>query len=126
MRRGLLAGGPVEVCSQPVEFYAWSASERRHGRLGTYESMATQWGKLANSDPIPGHDEGFALVKPAHNVAAVIAQLTLGDLSGHPGTVARVLHQRPRCQPATINTVERAVQTCATALLRSAVQRDCH
>jgi hypothetical protein len=42
MRRELLAGGPVEVCSQPVELDAWSASERRHNRLGTDESMAAR------------------------------------------------------------------------------------
>jgi hypothetical protein len=84
MKRELLAGGPVEVCSQPVELNAWSASECRHSRLGTDESMATQWGKLADRDPIPGHNEGFALVKLAHNLAAVIAQLTLCDFSGHP------------------------------------------
>jgi hypothetical protein len=45
--------------------------------------MPTQRGKLADRDSIPGHDEGFALVKLAHNLAAVIAKLTLGDLSGH-------------------------------------------
>jgi hypothetical protein len=32
------------------------------------------------------------LVKLAHNVAAVIAQLPLGDLFGHTRSVARVLH----------------------------------
>jgi len=84
MRRELLTGGPVEVGSQPAELYAWSAAERRHGRMGTDESMATQWGKLADRDPIAGHNEGFALVKMAHNLAAVITQFALGDFSGHP------------------------------------------
>ena len=75
MRCELLAGGPgpSKSAPQPVELDAWSASERRHNRLGSDESMATQWGELADGDPIPGHDEGFALVKLAHNVAAVIA-----------------------------------------------------
>ena len=82
-RRDLLAGGPIEVGSQPVEVHARRAPERRHSRLGAYESMPTQWGKLADRNPVPGDNEGFALVKLAHNLAAVIAQLTLGDLSGH-------------------------------------------
>ena len=92
-RRDLLAGGPIEVGSQPVELHARSAPERRHSRRGADESMPTQWGKLADRDPIPGHNEGFALVKLAHNLAAVIAEFTLGDLSGHTPTVARVLHR---------------------------------
>jgi hypothetical protein len=32
------------------------------------------------------------LVKLAHDIAAVIAQLPLGDLFGHARSVARVLH----------------------------------
>ena len=82
-RRDLLAGGPIEVRAQPVELHARSAPERRQSRLGPYESMPTQRRKLANRDPIPGHNEGFALVKLAHDLAAVIAKVTLGDLPGH-------------------------------------------
>ena len=83
MRRDLLADGPIEVGSQPVELHARSAPERRHNRLGAYESMPTQRGKLADRDPIPGHNEAFAPVELAHDLAAVIAELTLGDLSCH-------------------------------------------
>ena len=82
-RRDLLAGGPIEVGSQPVEVHARRAPERRHSRPRSDESMPTQWGKLADRNPVPGDNEGFALVKLAHNLAAVIAQLTLGDLAGH-------------------------------------------
>jgi hypothetical protein len=82
-RRDLLAGGPIEVRAQPVELHARSAPERRQSRLGPYESMTTQRRELANRDPIPGHNEGFALVKLAHDLAAVIAKLTLSDLPGH-------------------------------------------
>jgi hypothetical protein len=42
---------------------------------------------------VPGHDEGFALVELAHDLAAVIAQLSLSDLSGHTGKVARALRR---------------------------------
>lgn len=57
--------------------------------------MPTQWRKFADRDSIPGHNKGLALVKLAHNLAAVIAELTLGDLSGHARSVARVLHALP-------------------------------
>jgi hypothetical protein len=39
--------------------------------------------KFADRHPIPGDDEGFALVKLAHDLAAVVVKLTLGDISGH-------------------------------------------
>ena len=91
-RRDLLAGGPIEIRSEPVEPHPRRAPERGDGRLGADESMPTQRGKLADRDSIPGHDKRLALVKPAHDVAAVIAQLSLGDLFGHTQSVARVLH----------------------------------
>ena len=90
-RRGLLAGGLIEIRSEPVEPHPRSAPERGNGRLGAYESMPAQRGKLADRDSIPGHDERLALVKLAHNVAAVVTQLPLGDLFGHTRNVARVL-----------------------------------
>ena len=90
-RRDLLVGGPIEICSEPVELHPRSAPERGDGRLGADETMPTQRGKLADRDSIPGHDERLASVKLAHNVAAVIAQLSLGDLFGHTPSVARVL-----------------------------------
>jgi hypothetical protein len=50
-------------------------------------------GKLADRDSVPGHDEGFTLVELARDLAAVIAQLSLSDLSGHTGKVARALRR---------------------------------
>jgi hypothetical protein len=62
MRRNLLADGPIEVRPQPVEIYVRSTSESHHSRLGTDESMATQGRKLADRNPITGHNEGFTLI----------------------------------------------------------------
>jgi hypothetical protein len=55
--------------------------------------MPAQRGKLADRDSIPGHDEPLALVKLAHNVAAVVTQLPLGDLLATP----EVWHACYRC-----------------------------
>src|SRR5271156_1128760 len=106
-RRDLLAGGLIEIRSEPVEPHPRSAPERGNGRLGAYESMPAQRGKLADRDSIPGHDERLAVVKLAHNVAAVVTQLPLGDLFGHTRSVAPVLrcsvrganHRSPRLAP---------------------------
>ena len=83
-RRDRLAGDPIEIGSESVELHARGASERRDGGFCADESMPTQRGKLADRGSIPGHDEGFALVKPTHDLAAVIAKLALADLPGHP------------------------------------------
>jgi hypothetical protein len=61
--------------------------------------MPAQRGKLADGDSVPGHDKRLALIKLAHDVTAVIAQLPLSDLFGHTKSVARVLHCPSRCQP---------------------------
>src|SRR5512139_1070685 len=82
-RGDVLAGDPVEICSELVELHPRSAPERGDGRLGADKPMPAQRGKLADGDSVPGHDERLALVKLAHDVAAVIAQLPLGDLFGH-------------------------------------------
>jgi hypothetical protein len=78
-----LAGDSIEVRPEPVQVNARRASERRDGRFGAYESMPAQRGKLADRDSVSGHDEALALVKLAHDFSAVIAKLTLSDLSGH-------------------------------------------
>jgi hypothetical protein len=74
-RRGPLALRPIEICAEPVEFHPRSAPERGDGRFGGDESVPAQRGQLPDRDSIPRHDEGLALVKLAHDVAAVIAQL---------------------------------------------------
>ena len=38
---------------------------------------------LADRNAVPGHQEGLALIEPSHNLAAAIAQLTLGNFGGH-------------------------------------------
>ena len=57
--------------------------------------------QLSYGDPVPGHQEGLTSVQATHDLAAVIAQLALGDLLHEPN-VARVLRKQccvnPRCQ----------------------------
>lgn len=56
-RRDLLTGGPIEICSEPVEGHGRSAPERGDGRVGAYESMPAQRRKLADRDSVSGHDK---------------------------------------------------------------------
>ena len=116
MRCNVLASSPIEVRSQPVELHAWSTPECCHRRLGTDEATATQRIQLADRNAVPGHQEGLALIEPPHNLAAAIAQLTLGDFSGHERTVAQMLQARPaamfrvRCEQGIPSPFERGVE----------------
>jgi hypothetical protein len=78
-----LAGRPINICSEPVEVHPRRAPERSDCRLGADKSMSAKRGQLADRDAISGHDERLALVKLAHDLTTVIAQLPLGDLLGH-------------------------------------------
>lgn len=89
--RDLLAGRVIKVGTELVDIDAWCALESRYCGVGADEPMATQWGQLADRNTISGHDERLALVELAHDLAAVVAQLALGDFGSHIGTVARVL-----------------------------------
>ena len=106
-RRDRLAGNPIEIGSESIELHARAASERRDRRFCADESMPTQRGKLADADSIPGHHEGFALVKPTHDLAAVVAKLALTDFPGHIRSVAQVLHAARSRYPVHTRSVTR-------------------
>jgi len=97
-RCDLLAGGPIEVRAQPGERHARSAPERRQSRLGPYESMTTQRRELANRDPIPGHNEGFALTRSCAYTAGARTLDRLYRLVVWPSPVAthRIVFHRGR------------------------------
>jgi len=96
MRCYLLAGGSIEVRSQSAKLDVRSALERCHSRFSTDVSTATQWRQLADGNTISGDDERLTLIKPPHNVAAAITQLTLGYFGGHDSSVALVLRSPTR------------------------------
>jgi hypothetical protein len=54
------------------------------------EASSSQRRQLADADTVPGDDEALSRVKSAHDFAALVAQLALGDLSCHQLTVAPV------------------------------------
>lgn len=82
-RRDVLAGGPIEICPQPVQPDPRCAPERGDGRLGADESMPAKRAKFADRDAIAGHHERLTLIQLAHNLATIVAQLPLSDLFGH-------------------------------------------
>jgi hypothetical protein len=45
--------------------------------------MASKRGQLPDWYAMPGDDEGLTSVQSPHDLAAVVPELTLGDISGH-------------------------------------------
>lgn len=63
--------------------------EHGHGCMSTDESVPAERHELADGDTGPGHHEPLAQVELSHDLTAVVAQLPLGDFSGHASSVAR-------------------------------------
>ena len=54
--------------------------EQGNGGFGTNEPVTAQWSELTHGNPVARHDEGVTLVEAAHDLAALVPQLALGDL----------------------------------------------
>ncbi len=88
-RCGVLAGRSVEVIPETSEVDSRRCAEQRDGGLGWDEPVSPQRSELTDRDAVAGHDERLAFVEPTHDLAAVVAEFPLGDLSAHAPTVAR-------------------------------------
>lgn len=60
--------------------------------VAVHEPPPSHWFELAHRDPVAGHDELLAGVKPAHDLTAVVAQFALADGFGHGDNVAPLRH----------------------------------
>ena len=63
-------------------------AEERKGCVSAHESVPSQRRELADRHTISSHHVRFAEVQSAHDLATVIAKLSLGDLSRHLPIVA--------------------------------------
>lgn len=90
MRRVVLASRAIKLGVQPLEVDPCRALESRNCYAGTDESMATQRRELRSRSPVSGHDKGLAIGKLAHDFAAIVAQLALGDFGRHMTILAPV------------------------------------
>jgi hypothetical protein len=87
--RRALVGDGVQIGPELAVIDGRGGAEQRHRSLGSYEPVAPQRGQLADRHAVAGHDERLPSVKPAHDLAAVIAEFSLGDLFSHVVSVAR-------------------------------------
>src|SRR4029450_2816081 len=88
-RRRVLARGGLEIAAQPLVVDARRGPEHRHRRLRCDKAMATKRSQLTDRHAVARHDERFPPIELAHDLSALVAQLSLGDLAAHVATVAR-------------------------------------
>ena len=63
--------------------------EQRHGSVGGNETAPVERRELADGHTVTSHDEALPLVDLAHDLAALVPELSLCDLSRHEINVAR-------------------------------------
>lgn len=95
-RRGALIEPGVDVIAEPLKLDGRRAAEACSRGFCRDELTLTERRQLTNGDAVPGDDECFAAVERSHDLAALVSELPLRDLSRHARSVARVLHDRQR------------------------------
>lgn len=88
-RACLLGGDPVKVLAKLSQIDRGGVAEHGHGGIRADEAVPAKWRQFPHRDAIAGHDERLAVVELPHNLAAIVAEFTLRDLSGHTAIVAR-------------------------------------
>jgi hypothetical protein len=73
----------IDVGSESPTVDDRSAGEEGDGCVGAHEPALSQRRQLADRDAVPGHDERLAAVERAHDLAALVPELSLTDLSRH-------------------------------------------
>ncbi|MGH8302167.1 MAG: hypothetical protein ACRET5_11955 [Steroidobacteraceae bacterium] len=77
-RRGVLVGVSVQISAEAHGIDRGGRSETRQCCFACHELFAADRGQIADRYASTGHDEGFARVEGAHDLAAVVSQFALG------------------------------------------------
>jgi hypothetical protein len=80
---GALAGNSIEVSPELLEADLGSIVEHRYNGVRADESRPSQRCEFAHGDPVTGDDKRLSAVQLAHDLSAVVSQLSLTDLAGH-------------------------------------------
>lgn len=87
-----LGGGvsySVQVSPETLEVDRRRRVENGNGRLGANKPVTTERCELADRHTVAGDHKRLAFVEAPHDLAALVPQLPLRDLSGHGNNVAR-------------------------------------
>src|SRR3990172_8729304 len=75
----------VDILAEPFASDGRSAREQGDRGPSIDEPAPPQGAELADGDPVAGHDEGLTTIEGTHDLAALVAELSLRDLATHPG-----------------------------------------
>src|SRR4051812_23531548 len=98
----VLASPRIDIGTEAPRVDSGRIPENRNDRRRRHESVAPQGSELAYRHTVASYDEGLSLIEPAHDFAAVVAELALGDGFSHSLMVAQratdvgCLHSRNR------------------------------
>ena len=90
-RRGVLVKTPVDVDAELVGVDHGSGGEGRERRVARDVPATMHGGQLADGHSVAGDAKRFAGIECAHDLATVVAQFPLSQISSHTRTVAPVL-----------------------------------
>jgi hypothetical protein len=79
-----LVDDSIDVGSESPAVDDRSAREEGDGCVGADEPTLPERRQLADRDSVTGDDEHLAAVERAHDLAALVPELSLTDLSRHP------------------------------------------
>lgn len=94
---GVLIDDRVHVLAEAVGIDPRRPAESGNRGIGVHELPAAKRQQLADRRPVAGDDEGLPPIEGAHDLAAAVAQLALGDAMLHERSVAPVLHHLRPC-----------------------------
>jgi hypothetical protein len=90
----------VEVLPEAVGVDSGRVGERLDNSGSIDEPSTAKRGEFADTYAVARDDEAFSSIERAHHVATFVAELSLGDLSRHHLSVARVRHANQQAPPA--------------------------
>jgi hypothetical protein len=93
-RPGNLLGYSVQIASKDSQVHWRCALEGRDGGVGRNESTASQGSELADWHAISRNDEAFATLQLAHDLATLVAKLTLRYLPCHASYCSTPCYKR--------------------------------
>jgi hypothetical protein len=80
---GVLVKPPVDVGAELVGVDRGRSGEGRQRGIAGDVPSTTHGSQLADGHPVAGDAERFAGIERAHDLAAVVAQFPLGQISSH-------------------------------------------
>src|SRR5262245_23098163 len=90
-RARVLVEHAIDVAAETCAVDVRRAVERCRDDFRVHEPASPDRKELADRDAVSRDEEGLSPIETTHDLAAVVAKLSLGDLAGHALTVARVL-----------------------------------